>query len=271
MLDKWAKYLKPTKERRVHLEAWYKATPSELEAVARRYQTDFIHVAAERQKAQEEWKIKADAARARGEQPPAPPKFMPGDNRFYTEVGGGKGPLALPEKEPEKLFSEGSRAKWSQLKAELKAIKDSAPPEPPFACGVAEGQPVQQHVFLRGNPDSRGEPVPKAFPVVLAGEQQPPIEKGSGRLELANWLASSDNPLPSRVMVNRIWQGHFGEGLVRTANNFGIVGRATFASRTSGLVGRDLYRPGLVGEEDAPAHYALERLSDEQRNHAREE
>ena len=161
VLDKWAKYLKPTKERRVHLEAWYKATPSELEAVARRYQTDFIHVAAERQKAQEEWKIKADAARARGEQPPAPPKFMPGDNRFYTEVGGGKGPLALPEKEPEKLFSEGSRAKWSQLKAELKAIKDSAPPEPPFACGVAEGQPVQQHVFLRGNPDSRGEPVPK--------------------------------------------------------------------------------------------------------------
>jgi hypothetical protein len=224
VLDKWAKYLKPTKERRVHLEAWYKAAPSELEAVAKRYQTDFIHVAAERQRAQDEWKIKADAARARGEQPPAPPKFMPGDNRFYTEVGGGKGPLALPEKEPEKLFSEGSRAKWSQLKAELKAIKDSAPPEPPFACGVAEGQPVQQHVFLRGNPDSRGEPVPKAFPVILAGEQQPPIEKGSGRLELANWLASSDNPLPARVMVNRIWQGHFGEGLVRTANNFGIVG-----------------------------------------------
>jgi hypothetical protein len=224
VLDRWTKYLKPTKERRVHLEAWYKAGASEIEAVARRYQDDFIHVAAERERAQNEWKSKADAARARGEKPPPAPKFMPGDNRFYTEVGGGKGPLALPEKEPEKIFTEAARAKWTQLKAELKTIKETGPPEPPFACGVAEGEPVQQHVFLRGNPDSHGDLVPKAFPAILVGDHQPRIEQGSGRLELANWLASPDNPLPARVMVNRIWQGHFGEGLVRTANNFGIVG-----------------------------------------------
>jgi len=224
VLERWTNYLKPTKERRVHLEDWYKAAPSDLADVAKRYQTDFINVAAERQRAQDDWKVKADAARAKGEKPPPPPKFMPGDNRFYTEVGGGKGPLALPEKDPEKLFSEEARAKWTQLKAELKAIKDAAPPEPPFACGVAEGERVQQHVFLRGNHDSQGDLVAKAFPAILAGENQAPIEKGSGRLELAKWLARPDNPLPARVMVNRIWQGHFGEGLVRSANNFGIVG-----------------------------------------------
>jgi hypothetical protein len=224
VLERWTKYLKPTKERRVHLEDWYRAAPAEVDQMAKRYQEDFISVAAYRQKAQDEWKAKADEAKTRGEQPPAPPKFMPGDNRFFTEVGSGKGPLTLPEKEPEKVFSPESQAKWDGLNAELKQIKDSAPSEPPFACAVAEGEPVQQHVFLRGNPESHGDLVPKAFPRVLAGEQQPAIEKGSGRRELAEWLASPSNPLPARVMVNRIWQGHFGEGIVRTANNFGIVG-----------------------------------------------
>jgi hypothetical protein len=224
VLERWVKYLKPTKERRVHLEDWYKASPSDLEAAAHRYQADFISVAAHRQKAQDEWKARADAARARGEEPPPPPKFMAGENRFFTEVGGAKGPLGLPEKDPERVFTPEARATWDALKAELKGIKDSAPPEPPFACSVSEGERVEQHVFLRGNPDSRGEIVPKAFPAVLIRDRQPSITQGSGRRELAEWLASAENPLPARVMVNRIWQGHFGEGIVRTANNFGIAG-----------------------------------------------
>src|SRR3954453_18189386 len=85
VLERWTKYLKPTKERRVHLEDWYRATPAEVDQIAKRYQEDFISVAPYRQKAQEDWKVKADEAKARGEQPPAPPKFMPGDNRFFTE------------------------------------------------------------------------------------------------------------------------------------------------------------------------------------------
>ena len=59
---------------------------------------------------------------------------------------------------------------------------------------------------------------------MLAGDREPNITHGSGRLELARWLAGADNPLPSRVMVNRIWQHHFGEGIVRTPNNFGKLG-----------------------------------------------
>jgi hypothetical protein len=223
VLARWVKYLKPTKERRVHLEAWYSASIAASPAVAARYQEDFIAVAAHRQKAQDEWKTKAEAARAQGAEPPPAPKFMPGDNRFFTEVGGASGPLGLPEKEPEKVFSEESRLKWNTLKSELEVIRSSAPREPAFACAVAEGEPIQQHVFLRGNPDSHGELAPKAFPAVLTAEQ-PSITAGSGRRELANWLADASNPLPARVMVNRIWQGHFGQGLVRTPNNFGIVG-----------------------------------------------
>src|SRR5207247_10941964 len=67
-------------------------------------------------------------------------------------------------------------------------------------------------------------PAPKRFPVILAGDRQPSISNGSGRAELADWLASPANPLPARVMVNRIWQWHFGEGIVRTPGNFGKMG-----------------------------------------------
>ena len=78
-------------------------------------------------------------------------------------------------------------------------------------------------VHQRGSYNRLGEVVPRAFPAVLT-KQQPAIKQGSGRLELAQWIASPNHPLTARVMVNRLWQHHFGEGLVRTANNFGKLG-----------------------------------------------
>lgn len=79
-------------------------------------------------------------------------------------------------------------------------------------------------VLLRGDFRKEGAIVPRRFPVILAGEEQPRIAQGSGRLELARWVASADNPLTARVMANRIWQHLFGEGLVRTSSNFGRLG-----------------------------------------------
>ena len=163
-LQRWVDYLKPTKERRPHLEPWYKADAGTMQPVAMQYQRDFLAEAARRARAQEEFRIRSDAARAGGEKPPAPPKFLAGENRFYTEVATGKGPLTLPAQEPEKFYTEAARKKIDALKAELQNIKAAAPPEPPFACAVAEDQPVEQRVFLRGNPDSKGEAVPKRFP-----------------------------------------------------------------------------------------------------------
>ncbi len=200
LLQRWAAYLKPSKERRAHLERFYEAPES-----ATQYQAEFL----------------AEVARRNAE---PKRKFLAGDNRFYTEVALGKGPLTLPAEKPEAFYAESSRQQIAALRADLEAIKAKAPPEPPFACAVAEDQPVEQRVFLRGNPESKGEPVAKRFPLILAGENQPPIPQGSGRLELANWLASPANPLTARVMVNRLWQGHFGQGLVRTPNNFGFAG-----------------------------------------------
>jgi hypothetical protein len=95
-----------------------------------------------------------------------------------------------------------------------------------MACAVQEGPSIQQRVFIRGNVANPGEEVPKQFLQIIAGESQTPITKGSGRLELAEWLTKPDHPLTARVMVNRIWQWHFGEGLVRTPGNFGKLGEA---------------------------------------------
>jgi hypothetical protein len=78
-------------------------------------------------------------------------------------------------------------------------------------------------IMVRGKYDRLGEVAPRHFPGVIA-ESQTPIRNGSGRLELARWIASKENPLTARVMVNRIWQHHFGEGIVRTPNNFGKLG-----------------------------------------------
>src|SRR5262249_35842783 len=69
-----------------------------------------------------------------------------------------------------------------------------------------------------------GAPVARRFPAVLARSDQTPVLSGSGRLELARWLGSPDNPLTARVLVNRLWQHHFGEGIVRPPSNSGILG-----------------------------------------------
>jgi mono/diheme cytochrome c family protein len=81
-------------------------------------------------------------------------------------------------------------------------------------------------IHIRGRYDRLGALVPRHFPRVLAGDKQAPITQGSGRLQLANWVASPTNPLTARVIANRLWQWHFGEGIVRTPNNFGKLGTA---------------------------------------------
>jgi len=95
--------------------------------------------------------------------------------------------------------------------------------EPVYALG--EGTPHNVHIHKRGDPTNLGPEAPRRFLQILGGQPLPADCKGSGRLQLAEWLSSPKNPLTARVMVNRIWQHHFGEGLVRTPNNFGKQGR----------------------------------------------
>jgi mono/diheme cytochrome c family protein len=82
------------------------------------------------------------------------------------------------------------------------------------------------HVFVRGKPENKGDEVHPQFLLILAGENRQRFTNGSGRLELAHAIANKNNPLTARVLVNRIWQHHFGHGLVRTPSDFGTRGDA---------------------------------------------
>lgn len=118
-----------------------------------------------------------------------------------------------------------------ELTRQRDRLQSTMPPEPPFAEAASEGgtpgglfpgiQDVPVH--LRGLYSQLGPVTPRRLPVFFAGQNQPRISKGSGRWELAQWIASTRNPLAARVIVNRLWQGHFGQGILRTPNNFGIL------------------------------------------------
>ena len=97
----------------------------------------------------------------------------------------------------------------------------------PAALVLGDREPEPDpRVFTRGLPSSLGEAVPRRFLEVLAGPERRPFQHGSGRLELARAITSADNPLVARVMVNRLWQHHFGTGLVRTPSDFGLRAEA---------------------------------------------
>ena len=95
----------------------------------------------------------------------------------------------------------------------------------PVAYGVSEDRPVNARIQLRGEPDKPAGEVPRAM-VIPGSDPFPKITAGSGRLELADWITRPSNPLTARVFVNRVWQWHFGQGLVNTPSDFGLRGEA---------------------------------------------
>lgn len=102
-----------------------------------------------------------------------------------------------------------------------KDVEAPAAPLIPVAYAVAEGAVKNAPMQLRGDPEKLGPDVPRRWLSVFGGALVP-AEGGSGRAQLGEWIVQQ--PLTARVMVNRIWQWHFGEGLVRSANDFGSRG-----------------------------------------------
>jgi hypothetical protein len=99
------------------------------------------------------------------------------------------------------------------------------PSDLPLAYAVREGTVRPTFVQLRGEPERKGAEVPRgAIAVLMNGRSLKIPDAESGRRQLAEWLTTSEHPLTARVMVNRIWQHHFGQGLVASPSNFGVRG-----------------------------------------------
>jgi hypothetical protein len=114
------------------------------------------------------------------------------------------------------------QSRVTQLQSQLAQYEADGTPKL-LAVGVREGRGADSRLFIRGERTQPGETVKRGFPQVMTS-QQPTIGRGSGRRELANWIASKDNPLTARVMANRVWLHLMGRGLVPTPDNFGANG-----------------------------------------------
>jgi hypothetical protein len=232
VLRAWVKYLKEGSKAHPQLGDWDNSSSDQMDATAKTYQSRFQSRFDEWSKVLEKWQADVATAVAANTKPPEKPHFEPGKDQFFYEVFL-EGPFAFNDGDDDKrgkpkaveaIRSPEAKDQIAAIKKQLDEMKASGPPEPDMACAVAEGQSVSQKVFARGDYNNPTEDAPKAFPTILARSSDPPVKTTSGRLELADWLADPANPLPARVMVNRIWGWHFGEGIVRTPDNFGKMG-----------------------------------------------
>lgn len=118
-----------------------------------------------------------------------------------------------------------ARLKAEKLRSDLLALTDPAA-NGPVAFGVRDSKTISDtEIRIRGEAEKLGPVVPRGFLSLLNVPDQPPVNRRqSGRLELANWLTSEHNPLTPRVIVNRVWQHLFGQGIVTSVDNFGVTG-----------------------------------------------
>ena len=126
-----------------------------------------------------------------------------------------------------KLLPQKAGNRYQQLMSEVSRVELTHPGAPRRAMAVEDGpKSINSPVFIRGEAQNKGEIVPHRFLEILSGPNRPEFKNGSGRLELAQAIASKTNPLTARVMVNRIWLHHFGEGIVTTPDDFGTMSGA---------------------------------------------
>lgn len=147
-------------------------------------------------------------------------------NRYFLwrDFFGSSGVLFANKKEIEPYLSGQWKEHAANLRTAVEEAKKAMPPEFPFVYALKDAEhPAKMRVHIRGNAQNLGEEAPPEFLAILTDGPQQPFTK-SPRLELAESIANPKNPLTARVIANRLWLGHFGQGIVRTPSNFGQLG-----------------------------------------------
>lgn len=129
-------------------------------------------------------------------------------------------PMSVPVEDANTFFTRKDSTTTVKLGNERTKLDSTHPGAPPRAMVLLDKpKPSDVRVFVRGNPGRLGDPAPRAWLTMFGGEK---FTDGSGRLELARHIASRDNPLTARVIVNRVWMQHFGRPLVSQPSDFGV-------------------------------------------------
>ena len=178
--------------------------------------------------------------------------------------------LAIEPKELIAALSPEDRAKHEQLDAKIRELENQRPSPYAAAMSVTEAgrQPKPSYFLFRGSPGQKGSVMkPGVLTVASRSEWQfpePPADAQTSwrRRGFAEWVASPENPLTARVMVNRIWQQHFGEGLVRTPNNFGKMGERPTHPELLDWLATEFVKSGWSVKTFTPVDHELRHLSD---------
>ncbi|MFO0802881.1 MAG: DUF1553 domain-containing protein [Gemmataceae bacterium] len=136
------------------------------------------------------------------------------------------------------------RARRAALRERIHALEAQLPPPPAAAWAIQDAAPQKTYVYKRGNPKQKLAAVTAAFPRVLEPDAQ---SKSLSRIELAKWVTKPDHPLTARVIVNRIWQQHFGRGIVSTPNDFGVRGERPTHPELLDWLATELVKPSDDG------------------------
>ena len=136
-----------------------------------------------------------------------------------------QGPAVDAENEAFKAEIEAAKSEVNRLNNEVKAIRKAIPKRPVAMAPRDVEKPADIHVAVRGMTHQKGDLVPRGVLEIATWKGMPEVNRGaSGRLELAQWLASEKNPLTARVIANRVWYWIMGRGIVASVDNFGSTG-----------------------------------------------
>jgi cytochrome c553 len=162
---------------------------------------------------------KADAS---GTAAPAPPADAEARRQLLDILVSRDSPAYFPKSQTRRYMSRQETDMFGGKTQELDRMAVKSPHAPPRAMVLYDApDPHDPCIFVRGNASQRGRPVPRQFLAIATPGERTPFARGSGRLELAHAITARQNPLTSRVIVNRVWMHHFVEPLVSTPSDFG--------------------------------------------------
>ena len=256
ILDRWITYLKDPRKEHSNLKPWYEAKSRDgIVAFADRFQQQAVALFTEKHEIDDRNYVKLGGAKGAKDERTrqytnlesleiekyylwrdlaSDPfqrngAYFPGGIYYYGltsrlrrdfETRG----VGVPEvKDIDRFLSGPWQRHLDRLRAELDTLKKAMPPQYPFLHAIRDSdKPANERIHIRGDEKNLGAEAPRRFLSVLGEGEPKPFKQGSGRLEFAR--AISAHPLAARVMANRVWLGHFGQGIVRSPSNFGQLG-----------------------------------------------